>query len=91
VNTRSQTIEIDEATAAALKERAEERGTTVPELVAQYVSDDGTPVDVDRAQLAELDRRWSAIEAGQPTVPHDKVVRWLETWGKATFTPWRDQ
>jgi hypothetical protein len=91
VSTKSQTIEIDEATATALKERAEERGMTVPDLVAQYVSEDGMPFNVDQSQLAELDRRWSAIEKGQTTISHDKVVRWLETWGGASFKPWRDQ
>jgi predicted transcriptional regulator len=91
VSTKSQTIEIDEATATALRERADARGMTVPDLVAQYVSEDCVPVDVDQGQLNELDRRWSAIEEGQTTVSHDNVVRWLETWGRAAFKPWRDQ
>jgi predicted transcriptional regulator len=91
VSTKSQTIEIDEATATALKERAAERGMSVPDLLAQYVSEDRAPIDGDHGQLAELNRRWSAIEAGQPTVPHNEVVRWLETWGTATFKPWRKQ
>jgi predicted transcriptional regulator len=43
-------------------------------------------IDVD--ELAELERRWTAIEAGEATVPHDKVVRWLETWGTPAFRPW---
>jgi predicted transcriptional regulator len=38
------------------------------------------PVAIDPNELAELDRRWAAIEAGQATVPHDEVVRWLQTW-----------
>ena len=29
--------------------------------------------------IAELDRQWAKIEAGEPTVPHEKVARWLET------------
>lgn len=91
MSTKSRIIEIDEATATALKERADERGMTVPDLVAQYVSEDCVPVAVGHAQLAELERRWSVVENGQTTVPHDKVVRWLETWGRASFKPWRDQ
>ena len=46
------------------------------------------PMTLDPDELAELDRRWAAIEAGEPTVPHDEVVRWLETWGTPTFTSW---
>jgi hypothetical protein len=63
----------------------------VPDLLTQYVSEDSSPVDVDPDQLAELDRRWSAIQAGQPSVSHDQVVRWLETWGSVAFKPWQEQ
>jgi hypothetical protein len=42
--------------------------------------------------LAELETQWAAIESGAiPTVPHEKVARWLETWGTPAFKPWRDQ
>lgn len=44
---------------------------------------------IDLDEIVELDRRWAAIEAGEPTVSHDEVVRWLETWGTPAFTPWR--
>jgi predicted transcriptional regulator len=46
-------------------------------------------IDVD--ELAELERRWTAIEAGEATVPHDEVVRWFETWVTPAFRPWRDR
>ena len=42
-------------------------------------------------QIAELDRRWATIEAGEATVAHEKVVRWLKTWGTPAFRPWHDQ
>jgi predicted transcriptional regulator len=45
------------------------------------------PTDAD---IAELDRQWAEIEAGAPTVPHEKVARWLETWGTKDFRPWRN-
>jgi hypothetical protein len=35
MTTNTHTIELDEETAAALKERAEERGMTVPDMLAQ--------------------------------------------------------
>lgn len=84
-------IEVDEHTATALGERARERGITVPDLAAEYVSEDCAPIDVDAEQIAELDRRWAAAQAGRPTVSHEKVVRWLETWGTPSYKPWRDQ
>jgi predicted transcriptional regulator len=46
---------------------------------------------IDLDELAELERRWAAIEAGEATIPHDEVVRWLETWGTPAFRPWRDR
>lgn len=88
---KTRIIELDEATATALKERADERGLTVPDLVSEYLDEDRAPVDADADQIAELDRRWAAVQAGQSTAKHDQVVRWLESWGAPAFKPWRDQ
>jgi hypothetical protein len=33
----------------------------------------------------------TCAEAGQPTVPHAEVVRWLETWGTPAFKPWHER
>jgi hypothetical protein len=40
-------------------------------------------------EINELDRQWAAIKAGEPTVAHDDVVRWLDTWGTPNFRPWQ--
>jgi predicted transcriptional regulator len=83
------TIEIDEGTAMALKQRAQERGVTVPELVAELVTLEASPLDPDVADVAELDRRWNAFEAQGPAAANDDVVRWLQTWGTPAFRSWR--
>jgi hypothetical protein len=83
MGTETQTIEVDGATANALKARAAERGVSVAQLVAELV-----PLAVDDEAIAELDRRWVAIERGQPTVAHAEVERWLKTWGTSEFRPW---
>ena len=75
MTSKTDSIELDNATAAALKERARERGLTVPDLVAAYLDEDCAPANVDADQIAELDRRWKAIQDGAPTVKHDAVVR----------------
>jgi predicted transcriptional regulator len=80
-------IEIDEATAAALEARAADEGVSISELVAQLIVPE--PLSLPTDQVAELDRRWAAVEAGEPTVPHEEVVRWLRTWGTPAFRPWR--
>jgi predicted transcriptional regulator len=85
------TIEIDERTADVLQARAAELGVTVSELVAELATFDSEPIAVDSDEIAELDRRWKKIEAGQPTVPHERVVRWLRTWGTPRFRRWPDQ
>ena len=89
--TKTHTIEVDETTATALEQRAAERGLTVPDLLAEFASEDRAPLDVAHEQVAELDRRWAAVLDEVPPVPHDRVVRWLETWGTPAFKPWRDQ
>jgi predicted transcriptional regulator len=85
------TIEIDERTADVLQARAAELGVTVSELVAELATFDSEPIAADSDEIAELDRRWKKIEAGQPTVPHERVVRWLRTWGTPRFRRWPDQ
>jgi predicted transcriptional regulator len=84
------TIEVDKATADTLKARAAERGVSVAELLAEMVREVGA-VEVDPAEIAELDRRWAKIKAGEATVPHEDVVRWLNTWGTPAFKSWRDR
>ncbi len=85
---KTQTIEIDEDTATALKQRAQERGVTVPELVAELVTLAASPVDADADDVAELDRRWNAFEAQGSVATNEDVVRWLQTWGTSTFRSW---
>lgn len=91
MNTRSRTIEVDAETARELEEIAQERGMTVPGLLAAFVEGEREPVTVAHGELAELDRRWNSIASGEPTVAHDDVVRWLKTWGTPTFRRWQDR
>lgn len=79
---KTESIEVDTATAAVLKTRAAERGVSVAEVIAELVPPS------DEEAVAELDRRWAAIEAGEPTVPQEEVRAWLRTWGTKEFKPW---
>ena len=81
------TIEVDAATAAALESRAAEAKLSVAELLAWIVA----PADTNSAELLELDRQWTAIKSGEPTVPHADVVRWLDTWGTPEFHRWKSR
>ena len=83
------TIEVDSATAAALENRAAEAGLSVSDLLAEMIAHRSEAADTSPADIAELDRQWAAIKAGkEPTVPHDDVVRWLDTWGTPGFRRW---
>ncbi len=42
-------------------------------------------------EINELDRLWAAITSGEPTVAHDDVACWLDTWGTRRFRPWQDR
>jgi hypothetical protein len=48
----------------------------------------GEPVKVSAAELADLDHQWVAIKSGEPTVPHEDVVRRLDTWGTLGVKAW---
>lgn len=82
---RTRTIELDTEIADALEERANARGVPISEVVSQLVALDPTTDDI-----AKLDAQWAAIEAGEPTIPHDEVARWLKTWGTPAFKPWAE-
>jgi predicted transcriptional regulator len=82
-------IEVEAATADALEARAAEQGISVSELLADLVVTEGsTGFAEENEQVAELDRRWAKVEAGERTVANDEVVRWLETWGTPDYKPW---
>ena len=81
-------IEVDPRTADVLQARAAELGVTISELVAELATLEAKSTPAAPDEIAELDRRWKKIEAGDPTVPQDQVVRWLRTWGTARYRPW---
>jgi len=83
-------IEVDKHTADVLQLRAAELGVTVPELLAELATLDSEPREAQPAEIAELDRRAAKADANG-RVPHDRVVRWLRTWGSNQFRPWQGQ
>ena len=87
----TRTIEIDAAIADELEARAARRGLSVDQMLAEFFAIDNAPLVAGGGDIAELDTQWADIQSGAPTVPHDQVARWLETWGTAAFKPWRER
>lgn len=81
------TVEMDEEPARELEKRAAERGLSVGDLIVELASSRIAGTE----EIAELDRRWAAVEGGAPVVAHDRVVRWLADWGTPSFRPWPGQ
>jgi predicted transcriptional regulator len=88
---KTHTVELDEETALSLQMQAREHGLSVSELVAQMAILQAQPIGLGEDEIAELDRQWAAIKAGERTFAHDEVVQWLESWGRPDFKPWRDR
>lgn len=87
---KTRSIELDIETADEIEARAARRGVTARELVAELLAPE--PDLPDAQALADLEAQWAAIERGDvATVPHDKVARWLDTWGTPAFKPWARQ
>lgn len=87
---KTHTIEVDEATAEALRVRSAEMGISVAELLTELAaSEAGVPNSSESDQLAELERRTRRADQSG-TVDNAKVVRWLETWGTSRFEPRRN-
>jgi hypothetical protein len=79
-------IEIEEQAAIALEKRAAERGLSVPDLVAEMTELAASAAVPAVEDVAELDRRWLAVAAGEQTIAHEDAVRWLQTWGTPAFS-----
>jgi predicted transcriptional regulator len=60
-------------------------------MTAESTSQKSASVRLSPEEINELDRKWAAIKAGEPTMAHDDVARWLDTWGTPNFRPWQDQ
>lgn len=86
MDTKTESVELDTVTAAALKKQAAERGVSVSQIVAELV-----PLAIDDEIIAELDRRWAAVERGETTVPQADVESWLRTWGTPEFRSWNER
>jgi hypothetical protein len=92
MNVKIRQIEVDAETAAALEARAAEVGLSVrEELLAEMVGLEKMPAKLSSEEQSVLDRQWTAVKAGEPTVAHADVVRWLDTWGTSAFRPWKGQ
>jgi len=85
---KTQTIEIDAATAATLKARAAAQGVSVSRLIAGMTTLQDAGIALSPDEVAGLDREWAAVKAGEPAVRHEDVARWLKTWGTPAFKPW---
>jgi hypothetical protein len=91
MNVKMRKIEIDNATAEALEARATAAGISVRELLAQMVAVDDAAAKLSSDEMADLDRQWAAVKAGEPTIADEDVVRWLDTWGTPGFRSWKEQ
>jgi len=78
-------IDLPATLAERLKAAAAESGESVDHLVGRALEAWLADVDGDARALAELERRWAAVEGGEATTSHQAVVRWLETWGTSEF------
>jgi hypothetical protein len=56
--------------------------------MTQPISPKSRSAQLSPEEIGELDRQWAAIKAGEPTVSHEDVVRWLDTWGTSKFNAW---
>jgi hypothetical protein len=84
-------IEVAAETADALEARAAERGLSVSELLAEMTALPEAAAALSSEDITALDRQWAAVKAGEPTVAHEKVVRWLQTWGTPAFRSWQSR
>jgi predicted transcriptional regulator len=65
--------ELDEKLAALARDRKRSKADLASEAIAAYV-------DVDAWQVAHIEEALAEARSGAAGVPHDDVVRWVESW-----------
>jgi hypothetical protein len=93
MNVKLRQIEVDEETAALLEARAEARGMTVSEFLADIAcNQEVLPADLAEMRakgegpwppeiLEEDERRLAEFERTREGVPWEEVRSWLRSWG----------
>jgi hypothetical protein len=99
MNPGVRTIEVDERTAELLEARADARGLSVAELVADLASTaENLPPELqalyENAEgpwspevLAEDARRLAEFEQTRQGIPWEEVKAWMESWGTPDELP----
>jgi hypothetical protein len=98
MNVKMRAIEVNAATAKTLESRASELGTSVAELVADLISNDDLPKNLEAmrragrgpwapAVLAEDVRRYEAYKRTGVSIRLEDVEAWVRSWGTARELP----
>ena len=99
MSSKTQTVEVDEATAEVLEARAAARGMSVSELLADLAgAGEALPAELQDLRdagdgpwapdvLAEDARRLAEFQRTREAIPWEDVKAWLETWGTPNELP----
>jgi predicted transcriptional regulator len=87
MNVKLRQIEVDEETALLLEARAEARGMTVSELLADTVAWLDAVILINEPDVEEDIRRLEEFERTGLAIPGDEVKAWIDSWGTANELP----
>lgn len=98
MNMKMRSIEVDAATAKALKTRAARRGTSVARVVAELIENEELPRDLADMRkagrgpwapevLAEDVRRYEEYKRTRMAIPIEEVEAWVNSWGTSKELP----
>jgi predicted transcriptional regulator len=87
MNAKVRQIEVDEETALLLEARAEARGMTVSELLADTVEWLDAVIDIDEPDVAEDLRQLEEFERTGLAIPGDEIKAWIDSWSTANELP----
>ena len=68
------TPEVSEKLAALARETKRSKSYLASEAIASYV-------DHNAWQIARIKEALTEAKSGAPGVPHEEVVKWIESWG----------
>ena len=84
VETTSLTIELPRETVDRLNALAECTTGTVADLIGEAIAERLSYLEW---KLAKVQEAIDDMDAGVPGIPHEKVMAWIESWGKPDELP----
>ncbi len=77
-------LRIDRKLSDKLERRARQTKRSKSAVAAMLIENS---FEAEAQEVAMIKRTLASVRAGEPTVPNEEVIRWIQSWGTANELP----